>query len=281
MTEQANKTYHTPEPWIFDPGEGGDSSVGMSPIPASLSVEVPESEEGTLEVALPGSMIYKVKEESLTEHEQYFMAHPEYDAGDYPSGYRAYGDPDANLERIAYCVNFCAGKTNKELEALGSLENVLKERNDAQKKIEANPEGIARLKLALGISNGLFVSLTEEQIKLLDLDFDIAAGYQPRPDIWRKVLQECVEIITAWHIESMPNVVDAKLEYQKMAIALLRQLKAKGGLMTYKELEVIPEVMREELLGNMQVDMLITRSINGIKLGKFAERALAEYGHLA
>lgn len=284
MTNQPNKPRHTPEPWLFEPSDSGDSSVGDFGHAASLYVEVDDAEgvdSLALEISQPTYVRYKVKSELLTEQERYFIDHPEQDVGDVPAGWREHGDIDANLARIAICVNFCAGKTDEEIEALGSLQNVLNEREGVQKKLEANPEGIARLKLALAINAGLVEALSAEDVKLLQLDFDVPSGIVPHPIIWQKVLKECVEIITAWHIEAMPVVVDVKLEYQKMAIALLRQIQSRGGLMTYKQLEAIPETIREELLNNMQIDMLIVRSMNGVKLGRNAQRALKEYGHLA
>lgn len=144
----------------------------------------------------------------------------------------------------------------------------------------ANPEGIARLKLALAIGFGLKYVLSESEIKLLELDFLVAPNIANLPETWNRVLEECVEIIAAWHMEAIPQVVDVQKEYQKMAIALLKQIEADGGKMPYFKLDSLPEPIRNELIAKMSEDRLIVRGLNGIVWGINARRAIKEYGHL-
>ena len=52
MTRRDGETVsHTPGPWHFDPGDGGDASVGLAPTPPSVFHEVQDGSGEVVEIA--------------------------------------------------------------------------------------------------------------------------------------------------------------------------------------------------------------------------------------
>ena len=125
---------HTPEPWYWEAEEGGDSSVGAPPSPAGVYVDPEGSAESVVICELmPVVVTLDRAHWTLADYKQKLAeieSDPDADYYEYGPGVHELGSPNANAERIAICVNFCAGKTNAELAALGSLLAIIQKHND-------------------------------------------------------------------------------------------------------------------------------------------------------
>lgn len=108
----------TPLPWIYEPGDSGDRSVGMDAYPPSVVAEPPEGHGQTVTIGIFYSSEVRLPKEHWTPEDYRAEAEGWGEGG----GYRSFGSGEDNAAYIAAAANYCAGLTLAEMEGVTAKE---------------------------------------------------------------------------------------------------------------------------------------------------------------
>lgn len=134
------------------------------------------------------------------------------------------------------------------------------------------PELLAQLTLAYNIVLGITspFALTAHDFWLLQLPQDFAVH---TPDDERQVKEAVRDILVETFVGALPPT---KIDYRRMAIDFLKQIREAGGLLRPDQVLIPPPLLKQ-----MVSDQLVVISGNGAKWGRMAAEAVRLYGDSA